>query len=194
MAPDKKGALEQNARIVFMDETGISKTPNVRRSWSLKGKTPILKHRLDRERLNTIAALDCRPDGSDAELMFYMQPQSIKSQDIIAFLEALHQQIDGKIVLIWDSFTCHRSKIVKEHIASCRDWLRVERFPVYAPELNPVEYLFSSVKGKDTANLCAVSVDHIAHKLMAAVDRISSSAKLLYGFLKASGLYAHDGC
>lgn len=179
---------------MFVDETGISKTPNVRRSWSIKGRTPILRHRLDRERLNTIASIDCKPDGSNADLMLYMQPGTTKSDDIIEFLNALHREIDGKIILIWDNFTCHRSKIVKEHIASCKDWLCVERFPVYAPELNPVEYLFSSIKSKDTANLCAVSVDHIAHKLLDAVDRIAGSGKLLYGFLKASGLYAHDGC
>ena len=28
-------------------------------------------------------------------------------------------------------------------------------FPAYAPELNPVEYAWSAVKGKQVANLCA---------------------------------------
>lgn len=119
-----------------------------------------------------------------------MQPGSIKSANIIDYLNALHKEVPGKVVLIWDGYSPHKSKIVKEHIAKCSDWLHVEPFPAYAPELNPVEYLFSAIKGKDLGNFAAVSVDHIAHKIKSAVNRLSDNQATIQGFLRASKLFA----
>jgi transposase len=126
--------------------------------------------------------------------MFYMQPTSVVSATIIDFLNALHREVAGPIVLLWDGYSSHKSKIVKEHIAKCKDWLTAEQFPAYAPEINPVEYLFSAVKGKDLANLPAVSVDHIAGKLEMAVDRLADDQLVIQGFLKASGLFEKTDC
>lgn len=194
MAPDKKGAQEDGARLVFVDEAGFSKTPSVQKTWSPIGKTPVIRHILDREKLNAIASIDCKPDGDDVDVMFYMQPDSIKSNAIIDYLNALHREIPGKIVLLWDGYSSHKSKVVKEHIKKCKDWLRVERFPAYAPELNPPEYLFSAIKRKDLANLPFVSVDHVAHKIELAVDRLAGKQTIIQGFLRASGLFDKQEC
>jgi len=118
-----------------------------------------------------------------------MQPTSVVSATIIDFLEALHREVPGKIVVVWDGLSAHTSKVVKEHIEKCKDWLTVKRFPAYAPELNPVEYMFSALKRKDLGNLPAVSVDHIAAKLEEAVDRLAGNQAAMRGFLKASTLF-----
>jgi transposase len=194
LAGDKKRAKEDGARLIFVDEAGFSKTPLIAKTWSPKGKTPILRHIFDREKLSAIASIDCTPDGKDADVMFYMQPSSIKSQSIIDYLDALHREIDGKIVLLWDGYSPHKSKVVKEHIVKCKDWLRVERFPAYAPELNPPEYMFSALKRKDLANLPFVSVDHIAGKIELAVDRLVDNQVIIHGFLRASGLFERQKC
>jgi len=65
--------------------------------------------------------------------MLYMQPSSIKGNTIIDYLDALRREISGKLVLLWDGYSPHMSKDVKEHIAKLKDWLRVEQFPAYAP-------------------------------------------------------------
>ena len=153
------------ARLVFVDESGFSELPNVRRTWSPRGVTPIIRHHFNWKRLHAIVAIDCEIDGSDLNVVFYLQPGTINKESMVAFLDAMHSEIDGPVVLLWDGLPVHRSKIVKEHIDSCKEWLKVERFPAYAPELNPVEYLLSAIKSKDVANLCAVSIDHIASKL-----------------------------
>jgi transposase len=189
LALDKKGAEEAGARLAFIDEVGFSKTPPVAKTWSPKGVTPIIRHSFDREKLNAIASIDCLPDGTDPGVMFYMQPDSVVSGTIIDYLDALHREIPGKIVLLWDGYSSHKSKVVKEHIAKCVDWLTVEKFPAYAPELNPPEYLFSALKHKDLGNLPAISVDHIAHKIESAVDRLAGDQIIIQGFLRASGLF-----
>ncbi|MFF7725870.1 transposase [Streptomyces sp. NPDC008001] len=43
--------------------------------------------------------------------------------------------------------------------AAEQDWLTLEQLPAYAPELNPVELLWSSIKTRELANLAS---DHLA--------------------------------
>ena len=41
----------------------------------------------------------------------------------------------------------------------------VEPLPAYAPELNPVEGLWASLKGVELANLAGESIDDVRHTL-----------------------------
>ena len=118
-----------------------------------------------------------------------MQREGINAWSIVAFLEALREEIAGPVVLLWDGLPAHKSRIVKDHVDRHKEWLSVERFPSYAPELNPVEYLFSVLKGKDVANFCADTLDEIADKLEAAADRIGDHESIIHGFLRASKLF-----
>ena len=165
----------------------------MRRTWSPRGVTPVIRHHFNWTRLHCIVTIDCAPDGTDADVLCYMQPKSIDSISIIEFLHTLHSEIAGPIVLLWDGLAAHHSKIVREHIDACKDWLSVERFPAYAPELNPVEYLLSAVKGKDVANLCATSIGHIAYRLEDAVSRFADNPGIIQGFLRASKLFNDTG-
>jgi len=189
MAAHKKGVKEKAATLVFVDESGFSELPSVRRTWSPRGQTPFIRHHFNWKRLNSISAVECQPDGSDCGLMIYTQPQPINAESVVAFLVALRNELQGAVVLLWDGLPAHRSKIVKEHIERQREWLTVERFPAYAPELNPVEYLLSALKGKDLANLCADSIDQLAGQLQAARDRIADDDSIIRGFLRASKLF-----
>jgi transposase len=47
-------------------------------------------------------------------------------------------------------------------IASQRGWLVVERLPGYAPELNPVEGLWSNLKGQELANYAADTIEELS--------------------------------
>src|SRR5207244_10002487 len=71
--------------------------------------------------------------------------------DYARFLDAAHQQLDGPLVLVWDGLNTHTSRAMRELIAA-RDWLTVFRLPAYAPELNPVEPVWSNLK-RSLANL-----------------------------------------
>lgn len=134
-------------------------------------------------------AIDCLPDATDSDVMMYMQPTAINGTSVAAFVDALCAEIAGPIVLLWDGLAAHHSKIVKERINRYKDRLRVYRFPAYAPELNPVEYMLSAIKGKDVANLCAVSIDHVARKLEDAACRFGHEQSITQGFLIASRLF-----
>jgi transposase len=78
---------------------------------------------------------------------------SIKGPQVIEFLEHLQRHLPGRLLLVWDGATIHRSKLVREYIAGLRGKLWVERRPAYAPELNPVEYLWAYWKQHELPNL-----------------------------------------
>jgi transposase len=189
MALDKKGAFEQQATLIFVDESGFTERPSVRRTWAPRGITPVIHHRFNWDKLNAIGAIACKPSGEDARLLLHLQEDSVNAQSLVAFLERLHRDVPGPIVLLWDGLPAHRSRIVKAFIADNQDWLKVERFPAYAPELDPVEFLWSTVKGKDVANFCPDTLGQIRDKLLQAADRVQDTDRMLYDFLLAAQLY-----
>jgi hypothetical protein len=52
-----------------------------------------------------------------------------------------------KATLLWDGLPAHRSLAMRTWLRRQRSWLVVEPLPGYAPELNPVEALWSNLKG-----------------------------------------------
>ena len=79
---------------------------------------------------------------------FYFErfEDSIKGEQVIVFLRHLLRCIEGKLILVWDGLPAHRSKLVKEYLETVGDRVLVERLPAYAPELNPVEYIWAYLK------------------------------------------------
>ena len=173
---------------MFEDETGVALLPAVRATWAPRGHTPVLRHRFSRQRLSVAGALVYEPDGSDAHLVFQLRPGAYNAEGLITFLTDVSQLEQRAVVLIWDGLPAHRSRRMREWIAGQRDWLTVEPLPGYAPELNPTEHVWGSVKSKDLANLCADSLGEVATVAAAGFDRIGTDASLCFAFLRHTGL------
>ncbi len=132
----------------------------MRATWAPKGQTPVLTHHFNWKRLSMSAAVCFRPDGSEASLVFGMQPGAYNDESLMEFLVELHRHLDGdKVTLIWDGLPSHRSRAMQAFIKSQRHWLVVERLPAYAPDLNPVEQIWGNLKGGELANLCLDTIE-----------------------------------
>ncbi|MEU0375300.1 transposase [Streptomyces sp. NPDC006283] len=55
-----------------------------------------------------------------------------------------------RVVLVRDGLSAHWSRAMRAWVVE-QDWLTLERLPAYAPELNPVEWLWSSLKKRELA-------------------------------------------
>ena len=173
---------------MFEDESGCSLLPSVRATWAPKGKTPVLRHRFNWKRLSMAGALVYEPDGSDAELVFGIRPGAYNDVSLIEFLTDLHILLNRKVTLVWDGLPSHRSKQMTTWIAEQRSWLRVERLPGYAPELNPVEGVWGNVKTKELANLCPDTVEEMEQAADDGLCRIGSDRDLCLAFLHQTPL------
>jgi len=89
VAEDQKRARAKSAWIVFFDESGISLIPPVRRTWSPRGTTPVLRHPMAWKRASMAAALGYHPDGTKARLCFHLQADSYDTDSLIGVLEQL---------------------------------------------------------------------------------------------------------
>ena len=106
--------------------------------------------------------------------------------DYARFLDAAHQQLGGPIVLVWDGLNTHASRAMRELITA-RDWLTVYRLPPYAPELNPVEPVWSSLK-RSLANLVKQDIGQLTVLVKTRLRRMQYRPGLLDSFLARTGL------
>jgi DDE superfamily endonuclease len=142
LAEDQGGALRRGAWICFVDESGASLVPPVRRTWAPRGHTPILRHRMRGRKRISMAGVCCyRPDASDARLAFHLREGAYDTDQLIPIVAALGRLVGGNapVILVWDNLPAHHSIAMGAWLASQHAWLQVEYLPAYAPDLNPVE-------------------------------------------------------
>ncbi|SCF78118.1 DDE superfamily endonuclease [Streptomyces sp. MnatMP-M27] len=95
------------------------------------------------------------------------------------------------VVLVWDGLSAHWSRSMRAWAAE-QDWLTLERLPAYAPELNPVELLWSAVKARElAANLAGYHLAGVADAAERGIHRICSNEHLPWSFLTHTGLTIH---
>jgi transposase len=166
VAGNKKKARQQRRMIVFIDESGLSTPPTRVRTWALRGQTPLLQETFNWESLSIIGGL--------ALLRFYFQIHkgSIKGPQVVEFLKHLQRHVPGKILILWDGAPIHRCALVRDYIASTRGRIAVERLPAYAPELNPVEYMWGHLKTHEIANLLVTHAWELSLEATAALRKM----------------------
>ena len=93
-----------------------------------------------------------------------------------------------KATLLWDGLPAHHSTAMRAWLNTQRSWLVVERLPTYAPELNPTEGLWSSLKAVELANLTGPTLAEVIQQVHRGIDRVRRTPHLAYSFLRHAGL------
>ena len=99
-----KEANEKNATILFRDESGVQSRPNVRRTWSPRGRRPAIRVREKRDKISISYAVSV---GGD--LYFAIKEGSMNEDDILSFLNHLLSEIHGFLCIFWDNIMIHWS-------------------------------------------------------------------------------------
>lgn len=104
----------------------------------------------------SIAGLICVKPGRRTRLIYRTltyhrrkgEPKGFGEAALQSLLSAAHTQLGGPISLVWDSLPEHVSTEMRAWITAHEDWLLVYRLPPYAPELNPAEGIWASLRAK----------------------------------------------
>jgi hypothetical protein len=80
LAGAKKKSRREGRTIVFIDESGLSEKCPVTRTWSLKGRTPVIQQSFTWKQMSAIAGL------SWWRFYFRFVNGAVKSEQIIEFL------------------------------------------------------------------------------------------------------------
>ncbi len=154
VAADKKSAARRRAHLVLIDESGFLMSPLVRRTLAPRGHTPILKTPGGRhEKVSVVAALTISPRRHRLGLYWRTFPQDfVNAERSAEFLRGLLRHLQGAVIVVWDGGPMHKGVPIAQLLADFPR-LSLERLPPYAPDLNPVEYLWGHLKYGKLANL-----------------------------------------
>jgi transposase len=167
-----------------VDESGFYLLPSVMRTYAPVGETPILQHTLSHDHLSVIGAV-----GLHEKLYFQVHEEAISSAEVIRFLNHLLRHIPGKLLIVWDGAPIHRSKAVKQFLsdgAAAR--IHLERFPGYAPEVDPEEGIWRHLKRVEMRNLCCADLQETRREFRAACQRLRQKSHIIRSCLRHSGL------
>jgi transposase len=185
----KKGALLK-VTFCFYDESGYSERPTVRRTWGKVGRTPTIRSTGSWNNISATGIIATDAQMKRVRAFATFTNGSVRKEDTLATLRHLLRHIKGTIALFWDGLAQHRALIVKEFLTLHRKrFVMVERFPAYAPELNPQEYVWASSKTKDMANYCPQETGDLLRRAKKSIRRIQRSPDILHGALRKSGLF-----
>lgn len=166
--------------------------PCLKATWASVGQTPIVHHRNRWHRkVSVIGALAVEPDGSHVELLTDWHPDHHVTQlEVVAFLDKLLKQFpDRPITLIWDKLQAHRSALVRRRfLLADHPRMMMHFLPSYAPDLNPVEMVWSLSKYHRMANHGIDELDQLHAEAMRQVKRVADEPDLLRACLKHAGL------
>lgn len=178
---------ELKATLALVDESGFSLVSPLKRSWSPRGQTPSARTSLNHhKRLNMFGALLVSPKIRRLRLTVRSFLCSLRSKHTIIFLKQLLGLVPGPIVLVWDNHKIHISPQTLEFIQK-HPRLHVYRFPTCAPELNPVEFVWTQVS-QHNAGFAPHDMKELCRRTRSGVSRTRMSKKRLLACLKSSGL------
>ena len=128
MAQNQGNAQRRRACLVFFDESALSLTPKVRRTWAPRGQSPVLTHPFNWKKASMAAALCYGVGGGGAQLCFHVTAGNYDTDTLIDVLSELRRFLGGeKATLLWDGLPAHRSRAMRAWIRTHRSWLVVER-------------------------------------------------------------------
>jgi transposase len=122
---------------------------------------------------------------------FYFQLSAdnanFRGESVVQFIELVRNKVRGPITLMWDQIPIHRAKPVMDYFAIHRR-LVGEAFPPYAPELNPVDNVWSYVKYNRLPNYTPQNLDELRKRMTAEFYRLQKRRDLPRSFFKHTGL------
>ncbi len=135
-------AKAQAGEIHWGDETALLNTDVRGRSYSPKGKTPVVMAiGGTRQKLSMIASVT-----NQGKARWMIIDGAFNHEKLIEFLESLITDAGRKVFLILDNLGVHHCKPVKAWLAQHAHEMEVFYLPSYSPELNPEERLNADLK------------------------------------------------
>ncbi len=96
--------------------------------------------------------------------------------------------VSDRVLVIWDGSPIHRRAEVQEFIATTEGGVHLEPLPPYAPDLNPVEWLWKHLKKVELRNLACRDLEQLYRELQLALERVRWRLPLLHSFFEGAEL------
>src|SRR5438093_846191 len=184
----KKRAKRLGAKIFFLDEAGFQSDPPLRRTYGLKGKTPVVTTSGQRQSINVISAVNAR-----GEFWAATYDGKLNAESFVVFLQNFMKGRKGKVILIVDGHPSHTAKAVQRYLDGMEGRLELERLPSYAPDLNPDEFVWSHMKKNGVSKKPLKQNEALRDRVEADLLAIKADPALVRSFFCAESVaYTND--
>lgn len=161
----------------------MSERPHRVRTWAPKGETPVLQYSFTWNQLSAVAGV------TFCKFYFKLVKGAVRASDLVTFLKDLrHHLAPRKMLIIWDRLQAHRSRLVRDYVESEGGGIKLEFLPAYAPELNPVEYLWAHWKQHEMPNFCPKNFAELSAFARSKLKRTQRRKTLVAAFWKQAEL------
>lgn len=190
MAAHQKKSLDRHGTLCFTDESGFLLAPLTRRTLAPVGRTPLLVHRArHRDKVSAAAALLLSPRSGHVRLFCQTFPDAYVDAELYSFfLRQLLRTVRGPLVLLHDNGNMHRGDPMRQLSDDFAARLHLHNLPAYAPELNPVEYLWNWCKDKRLCNFTPHDVPELDAAAQACLEDAREDQQRLRSFFESSPL------
>jgi transposase len=158
-----------------------------RRTWAPCGETPVQRAWDRYDRLSVIGAITLSPTRTRLSVPFQIHGDNIRTAEVVAFIRALRASKCGPLIVILDRWAVHRAA-AKQILASRLKKIEFEWLPAYAPELNPVEALWSHTKYGELANFVPADTPQLQRSVRKSLKSQASDHGLKNSFFQTAKL------
>ena len=143
-----RAAMRRGGLILFEDEASFAQWGSLSYTWSRRGHQPEVPTSGKRKGYKAFGAIEY----FSGRLFYQGIEGRFNSESYQGFLQRIMEQTTQPLFLIHDGARYHTSAATQAFLAAHRDRLTVEPLPSYAPDDNPIEYLWKKTKKRATHN------------------------------------------
>jgi transposase len=186
----KRKARRRGACLMLLDESGLLMAPLRRRSWSLRGHPPQSKEKTGhREKVSIAGALWLTPRRDRLNFTYQTLVNGYFSNwEVADFLAGALQWLAEPLVVLWDRGSMHKGDPINELLAQSEGRLDLQPLPSHAPQLNPLEQVWTWLKYGRLCNFPPQDAHHLHEVVIHELDAIREDQERLRNFFHASDL------
>ena len=172
----RRAVKKHRAILYFQDESNISLTAFLARTWAPRGQTPKANVTGKRAGVAATSAISRR-----GQLLFRLLDKRIASKEVIEFLDQMLRHHHRRhLVVVMDQAPPHTSKKTRAWIDS-QPRLHVFHLPKYSPDWNPDEKVWNHLKHQELASHQAKTKEELKHLARRKLQSMARRPELMRG-------------
>jgi transposase len=170
-------ARKDGAEVFFWDESGFRADAVHGKTWSQRGKTPVVHRPGQRQSISAASAVN-----SKGAFWFQTYAGALTGELFVKLLGKLMHRRRKPVHLVVDGLPAHKKAVVMEYVSSTDGRLTLHFLPGYAPELNPDELVWSHAKRTGVARRPLRKGERLEHRVNEQLQQIAEDPALVRSF------------
>jgi len=172
-------ARASGGEVYFWDESGFRADTVHGKTWGVKGHTPVVERPGQRQSISAASAVNAK-----GGFWYCTYQGGLNAELFVDLLRRMMCRRTKPVHLVVDGLPAHKTKQVKDYVASTNGMLTLHFLPGYAPELNPDELVWSHVKRTGVARTPLRKGETLGDKIGAQLAALKKAPRLIRSFFR----------